>query len=935
MKFIHIKGARVHNLKNIDVKIPKYKLSVVTGPSGSGKSTLAFDILYAEGQRRYLESLSAYARQFLEKIDKPDVDSIDGLSPAISIDQKSVSKNPRSTVGTITEIYDYMRLLFAHTGDVFCYSCGRKIDKQTPQTIVQNIMKKKNRRIMILAPIAINKKGSFKAEFEKFLRDGFVRVIVDDAEYMLDEEIEIDKNKKHTVLLVVDRLIVGGDSKMRITDSVELALKIGNGIVYIKDMISKTEEIFSERFVCPYCGINYKPITPQSFSFNSPLGACKECYGLGVKHQLDFDKLIPNPKLSLREGVIKLWRGMKYSYYEDMLFQTCRMLNIDLYTPFERLKDREKDIILHGYTKELEYNLRIDGSVKKKWIGVINLIIKQFEETDSPKVRKDILALMKEQKCPVCGGDRLNKESLSVKILNKNIMEVARLSIKDAYEYFESVKNSFNEYKRAISDRLLREIEVRLKFLIDVGLDYLSLDRGASTLSGGESQRIRLATQAGSNLTGIIYVLDEPSIGLHPRDTDRLIKTLKELRDNDNTVVVVEHDENIIRAADYIVDMGPLAGIGGGEVTAVGTADEIEKNANSLTGRYLSGKLNISTPEAYRKPHYFISIKKAHIHNLKNIDVDFPAQSFICVTGVSGSGKSSLVFDCLYNFVKHNVNKEEGKIDCCDSVSNIDKIDKVIKIDQSPIGRTPRSNPATYTSVFTDIRELFAKTPDAQAQGFKPSRFSFNVKGGRCEKCRGEGVIRIEMQFLPDVYVKCDACGARRYNETTLDIKYKGKSIFDVLEMTVNQAYEFFLNIPKIKEKLSVIKDVGLGYLKLGQNATTLSGGEAQRIKIARELMRKTQGNALYLLDEPSIGLHAYDVKKLIDVLNRLVDAGNTVIVIEHNLDIIKSSDYIIDLGPESGNRGGEVVGTGNPKDFIKQYDSYTARYLRRKLLNE
>ncbi len=932
MKFIHIKGARVHNLKNIDVKIPKSKLTVITGPSGSGKSTLAFDILYAEGQRRYLESLSAYARQFLEKIDKPDIDSIDGLSPAISIDQKSVSKNPRSTVGTITEIYDYMRLLFAHTGDVFCYSCGRRIDKQTPQAIVQKIMKKKNRRIMILAPIAVNKKGSFKTEFEKFLSDGFVRVIVDDSEYMLDEEIEIDKNKKHNIFLVVDRLIVKNDSKTRITDSVELALKISSGIVYIKDMVSKKDEIFSEHFVCPYCGINYKPITPQSFSFNSPLGACKECYGLGVKHQLDFDKLIPNPNLSLREGAIKLWRGMKYSYYEDMLFQTCRTLSIDLYTPFEKLKDNQKDIILHGYTKDLEYGLRTGSSVKKKWIGIINLIIQQFSETDSPKVRKDILLLMKEMKCPVCGGDRLNKESLSVKILNKNIIEATRLSIKDAYKYFTNVQNSFDEYKRIISDKLLKEIKVRLKFLIDVGLDYLSLDRGASTLSGGESQRIRLATQAGSNLTGIIYVLDEPSIGLHPRDTDRLIKTLKDLRDNDNTVVVVEHDENIIKAADYIVDMGPLAGIKGGEVTAVGTPDEIEKNANSLTGKYLSGKFNISTPEICREPHSFISIKKAHVHNLKNIDVDFPAQSFVCVTGVSGSGKSSLVFDCLYNFVKHKINREEGRAEGCGSVENIDKIDKVIKIDQSPIGRTPRSNPATYTSVFTDIRELFAKLPDAQAQGFKPSRFSFNVKGGRCEKCRGEGVIKIEMQFLPDVYVKCDACGARRYNETTLDIKYKGSSIFNVLEMTVNQAYEAFSNIPKIKEKLSVIKDVGLGYLKLGQNATTLSGGEAQRIKIARELMRPTQGNALYLLDEPSIGLHIYDVKKLIDVLNRLVDAGNSVIVIEHNLDIIKSADYIIDLGPESGDRGGEVVGAGNPKDFIKHSNSYTALYLRKKL---
>jgi len=931
MKFIKIRKAKVHNLKSIDVDIPKGQITVITGPSGSGKSSLAFDVLYAESQRRYLESLSAYARQFLERIEKPDVESIDGLTPAISIDQKSVSLNPRSTVGTITEIYDYMRLFFAHAGEAYCYSCGRKIESQDPQTIIEKILEFENKRILILSPIAINKKGTFKNEFQRFQKEGFVRVIVDGEERLLEEDIELDKNKKHDILLVVDRLRVKKDAVSRISESVELALKKGNGVIYVKDIDTGEMELFSEHFACPYCGINYKPITPQSFSFNSPLGACPECFGLGVKHQLDLDKLIPDKSLSIREGVIKLWRKPKYYFYQRFLIEACRTFGIDIYEPFERLPEHHKDIILFGKPNNtVIFEIAPGKKVRRIWTGVINLISEQFGETDSIKVKREITALMKEITCPVCGGKRLNRESLSVKILGKDIIDVTRLKVSESLEFFRKVEKNLNENKKKVVSRILSEIKKRLQFLIDVGLDYLTLDRNASTLSGGEAQRIRLATQAGSGLSGITYVLDEPSIGLHPRDTDRLIKTLKYLKENDNTVVVVEHDQNIIESADYIIDMGPGSGRLGGEVVAKGSVEEIKNNDNSLTGKYLSGKLKIEPPKEYKKPIDFLLIKDARIHNLKNIDVKIPLGVFTCVSGVSGSGKSSLIFDCFYDYtVKSKIGE---KIDFCKGVENLDKINRIIKIDQSPIGRTPRSNPATYTSVFTDIRELFAQTEDAKIRGYTASRFSFNVRGGRCEKCKGEGYIKVEMQFLPDVYIKCDVCEGKRYNQATLEVKYKGKSIFDILEMTVNQAYEFFKNVPRIKNKLAVLRDVGLGYIQLGQSATTLSGGEAQRIKIAKYLITPPVGHTLYLLDEPSIGLHADDVKKLVNVLRRLVDTGNSVVVIEHNLDILKCADYIIDMGPESGDKGGQVVAFGTPKEIAEKFSSYTSQYLRKVL---
>ncbi len=929
MKFIKIRKARVHNLKNIDVDIPKGQITVITGPSGSGKSTLAFDVLYAESQRLYLESLSSYARQFLEKIEKPDVESIEGLTPAISIDQKSVSLNPRSTVGTITEVYDYMRLLFAHVGDVYCYSCGRRIESQDPQSIVNEILKVDGRRTLILSPIAINKKGTFKAELQQLQREGFVRVVVDGVERLLEEEIELDKNKRHDVFLVIDRLRIREDSIARVSESVELALRKGNGMVYVKDVDSGEMKLFSEHFACPYCGINYKPITPQSFSFNSPLGACPECFGLGVKHQLDLDKLIPDRSLSVREGVIKLWRKPRYYFYQKFLIEACRKFGIDVYEPFEDLPEHHKDIILFGKPEDVViFEISAGRKVKRIWPGVINLISEQFGETESLKVKREITALMKEIVCPVCGGKRLNRESLSVKVMGKNIIEVTQMKISESLKFFEEVEDNLEENRKRVVDRVLAEIKKRLNFLIDVGLDYLTLDRSASTLSGGEAQRIRLATQAGSSLSGITYVLDEPSIGLHPRDTDRLIKTLKHLKEKDNTVVVVEHDSDIIESADYVIDMGPASGRLGGEIVACGTVERIKNCDKSLTGKYLSGKLKIKPPEVYKTAQDYLIIKGAHVHNLKNIEVKIPLGVFVCISGVSGSGKSSLVFDCFYNFATRV--KFGEKLDLCEGIENLEKIDRIVKIDQSPIGRTPRSNPATYTSVFTDIRELFAQTEDAKVRGYSASRFSFNVRGGRCEKCKGEGYIRVEMQFLPDVYVKCDVCDGKRYNQATLEVKFKGKNIFDVLDMTVNQAYDFFKNVPKIKRKLQVLKDVGLGYIQLGQPATTLSGGEAQRIKISKYLITPPSGHTLYLLDEPSIGLHADDVKKLISVLRRLVENGNSVVVIEHNLDILKSADYIIDLGPESGDRGGQIVAWGTPREVAEKFNSFTGYYLRK-----
>jgi len=929
VKLIKIRKAKVHNLKNIDVDIPKGKITVITGPSGSGKSTLAFDVLYAESQRLYLESLSSYARQFLERIEKPDVESIEGLTPAISIDQKSVSLNPRSTVGTITEIYDYMRLLFAHIGEVFCYSCGRRIENQDPQTIAEEISRLRDRKLLILAPIALNKKGTFKSELQSLKKEGFVRIVVDGVERLLEEDIELDKNKRHELFLVVDRLRVKDGSGSRIQEAVELALKKGDGLVFVMDMESGEKKLFSERFACPYCGINYKPITPQSFSFNSPLGACPDCFGLGVKHQLDLDRLIPDSSLSIREGVIKLWRRPRYYFYQRFLIEACKKFGIDIYEPFNELPEQHRDLILFGKPDEVvEFELSPGKFVRRQWKGVINLISEQFGEMLSAK--REITSLMKEIKCPTCGGKRLNRESLSVKINGKNIIEITELKVSESLEFFDEIEKTLDEQKRKIAGRVLAEIRKRLKFLVDVGLDYLTLDRNAATLSGGEAQRIRLATQAGSGLSGITYILDEPSIGLHPRDTDRLIETLKHLKEKDNTVVVVEHDANIIESADYVIDMGPASGRLGGEVVASGSVEEIKSSEKSLTGKYLSGKLRIEPPVSFRKPVDYIHIKGARIHNLKNIDVKLPLGVFVCVSGVSGSGKSSLIFDCFYNYATKV--KASSKFDGCETVENLHKLDRIVKIDQSPIGRTPRSNPATYTTVFTDIRELFATTEDAKIRGYTPSRFSFNVRGGRCEKCKGEGYIKIEMQFLPDVYVKCDVCGGRRYNQSTLEVRYKGKNIYDVLEMTVNQAYDFFKNVPRIKKKLGILKDVGLGYIQLGQPATTLSGGEAQRIKIAKYLITPPVGHTLYLLDEPSIGLHVDDVKKLIAVLKRLVDSGNSVVVIEHNLDILKCADYILDLGPDSGDRGGQIVASGTPREVAEKFDSYTAKYLKKVL---
>ncbi|SMP09151.1 excinuclease ABC subunit A [Desulfurobacterium pacificum] len=928
---IIIKGARQHNLKNIDLEIPKNKLVVITGVSGSGKSSLAFDTLYAEGQRRYVESLSAYARQFLELMEKPDVDLIEGLSPAISIEQKTVSKNPRSTVGTTTEIHDYLRVLFARAGTPYCPNCNVPIQPQTVQEIVDRILEKEGKRVILLSPIVRERKGEHKDLLEKIARQGFRRVRIDGKEYRIEEalELKLEKKVKHTIEVIVDRIKVSAKNKNRIADSVEIAVKLSDGLVIVQDYETKEEETFSTKGACPICGFSFKEISPRLFSFNSPLGACPECSGLGFKLAIDPDLLIDWDKPIIE--AVELSQKAKFEYLQDMIETACEYLGISSLTPAGEINKDDLNFILYSPKQPIRIFNTVPfsrGNYKPYYFeGIIKHLERRYFESESDYVKELIEPYLREVTCKACGGKRLNREALSVKIADKNIAEVEALTVEKCYEFFENLQ--LEGKKKLIAERVLKEIRNRLKFLIDVGLTYLTLDRRTATLSGGESQRIRLATQIGSRLTGVLYVLDEPSIGLHQRDNRKLIETLKGLRDLGNTVIVVEHDTETIESADHVIDMGPGAGIHGGEVVACGTPEEIKKNENSLTGKYLSGKLKIEVPKERRKPgDKWLKIIGASEHNLKNVDVEIPLGLFVCVTGVSGSGKSTLINEILYKALAREIYNSKVIPGKHERIEGLEHVDKVVRVDQSPIGRTPRSNPATYVDVFTPIRELFAATPEARARGYKKGRFSFNVPGGRCEACKGDGLIKVEMHFLPDVYVTCDVCGGKRYNRETLEITYKGKNIYEVLEMTVEEAMEFFKNHPRIFNKLKTLYDVGLGYIKLGQPATTLSGGEAQRIKLARELSKKGTGKTVYILDEPTTGLHIHDIKKLIDVLQRLVDKGNTVIVIEHNLDFVKCADWIIDLGPEGGERGGQVVATGTPEDIAKT-NTWTGKFLK------
>ena len=914
MDAISIRGARVHNLKNIDVDIPRNKFVVITGISGSGKSSLAFDTLYAEGQRRYVESLSAYARQFLGIMEKPDVEKIEGLSPAISIEQRKVSKNPRSTVATVTEIYDYLRVLFARIGKVYCYKCGREVTSQTLDQIVDRVEKYgEGTRIEILSPVIRGKKGEYRDLFEKLMKKGFLRVRVDGEIYSLEEVPALEKNKKHTIEIVVDRIRIKEGIRSRLSQSIETALSESDGYVIIKK--GEEEELFSEKLACLLCGIDYPEIEPRLFSFNSPYGACRVCSGLGTKMEIDPELLIINPALSIMEGAIGPVGEPRGRIY-DTLRYLSRKYRIDLQTPWENLKEREKEIILYG-----------DDLVE----GIIPYLERRYRETESDWVRYEIEKYMSIQPCPACKGARLRKEALSVKIGGKNIYDVVRMTVKEALKFFEELK--LGEREKIIARELIREIKRRLQFLVDVGLDYLTLDRPTETLAGGEAQRVHLSTQIGSGLTGIIYILDEPSIGLHPRDIKRLIATLKELRDLGNTIVVVEHDKETILSADWVIDLGPGAGEKGGYVVATGKPEDIKKVKRSITGAYLSGKRKIPVPQKRRKPKgKYIEIVGARANNLKNIHVKIPLGLFVCITGVSGSGKSTLLIDILYRALARKFHGSRHLPGEHDEIKGIEHIDKVINIDQSPIGRTPRSNPATYTGAFTPIREFYASLPEAKIRGYRPGRFSFNVRGGRCEACQGDGMVKIEMHFLPDVYIPCEVCKGRRYNKETLEVKYKGKNIADVLEMTVDEALEFFDAIPQIKRKLQLLHDVGLGYIKLGQPAPTLSGGEAQRVKLARELSKVGTGRTLYILDEPTTGLHFEDVRLLLEVLQRLVDRGNTVVVIEHNLDVIKCCDWIIDLGPEGGEEGGRIVCEGPPEEVASCPHSYTGKFLKEEL---
>lgn len=933
---IIIHGARAHNLKNIDITIPKNKLVVVTGLSGSGKSSLAFDTLYAEGQRRYVESLSAYARQFLGQMDKPDVDSIDGLSPAISIDQKTTSHNPRSTVGTVTEINDFLRLLWARVGTPICPNDNIPITSQSPEQMVDRVLELPERtRLQILSPVVRDKKGTQKKVFETIKREGFVRVQVDGETYDLDSVPELDKNKKHTVNVVIDRIIIKEGIRSRLFDSFESALRLSDGYA-IADVIGGDPIPFSEQYACPICGFTVGELEPRLFSFNAPTGACPECEGLGLKLEVDIDLVVPDQTKTLKEGAIVPWNPISSQYYPQMLEQFCKSVGIDMDTPFNKLSKKQQQQILYG-NGETPFHFHYENDfggirdVDVPFEGVINNISRRYRETNSDFTREQMRKYMTELPCPVCHGYRLNQRALAVKIDGRNIGEVSALSINDSLEFFKNIKLSAQ--KNEIAKPILKEIIDRLTFMKNVGVEYLTLSRSARTLSGGEAQRIRLATQIGSNLSGVMYVLDEPSIGLHQRDNDRLIESLKAMRDLGNTLIVVEHDEDTMRAADYIIDIGPGAGENGGQVMAAGTPKQVMRSRKSLTGQYLSGKKFIPVPHERRIGNgKKITITGAAENNLKDITVDFPLGEFICVTGVSGSGKSTLVNMILKRVLAQKLNNNSAKPGKYKSISGVENIEKVINIDQSPIGRTPRSNPATYTGVFDDIRELFAQTNQAKMRGYTKGRFSFNVKGGRCEACRGDGIIKIEMNFLPDVYVPCEVCHGTRYNSETLEVEYKGKNIAEVLNMTVSEALDFFSAIPKIKRKLQTIEDVGLGYVHLGQPATTLSGGEAQRMKLAAELHRQSHGKSFYILDEPTTGLHMDDIKRLLAVLQRLVDAGNTVLVIEHDLDVVKSADWLIDLGPEGGAGGGNVVATGTPEQVAEVKGSYTGKYLKEML---
>lgn len=927
---IVIRGAREHNLKNVDVTIPRDKLVVITGLSGSGKSSLAFDTIYAEGQRRYVESLSSYARQFLGLMEKPDVDQIEGLSPAISIDQKSTTRNPRSTVGTVTEIYDYLRLLFARVGVPHCPVCGLVIEKQTiPQIVEQILSKPADTRFMILAPIVKDKKGVHKYVFEGLKKAGYARVRVDGKIYDVDEELTLDKNKKHTIEAVIDRLIVDRENEKRLTESVENALNLGEGVMIYLDNDKADEQVFSQNFACPNCHISLPEISPRSFSFNSPHGACPVCTGLGTKLEIDPTLVMPNQRLSIAEGAIRPWSRTtaRMSWYAHILEVVGAKYGFSVHEPVENLSEKAIDIVMYGTGDETFTVHMGTRTYEATYEGVIANLERRYHETDSDYVRKEIEKYMALKICPKCKGKRLKPEFLAVTVGDKSIYDLSNLPIDEHIKLFDNIELSERDAK--ISSQILKEIKSRLGFLINVGLNYLTLDRSANTLSGGEAQRIRLATQIGSSLMGVIYILDEPSIGLHQRDNYRLIETLKNLRDLGNSVIVVEHDEDTMNEADWIIDVGPGAGEHGGKIIAEGTPTQIKADKNSLTGQYLSGTKTIETP-AKRRPGNGkeITVVGAAENNLKNITVAIPLGRLVLVTGVSGSGKSSLINDILakkLSQVFHHAQEPAGKHM---EIMGLKNLDKVIDIDQSPIGRTPRSNPATYTGVFTDVRDLFAGTPEARIRGYKQGRFSFNVKGGRCEACRGEGILKIEMHFLPDVYVTCEECGGKRYNKEALEIHYKGKNISDVLDMTVDEAYEFFKNIPQIKRKLETLVEVGLGYIRLGQPATTLSGGEAQRVKLATELSRRSTGKTMYILDEPTTGLHFDDVNRLMMVLNKLVDAGNTVLVIEHNLEVIKCADWIIDLGPEGGSRGGEIVAVGTPEQVAKKPGSYTGEYL-------
>ena len=937
-KYIHIKGANEHNLKNIDIDIPRDEFTVVTGLSGSGKSSLAFDTIYAEGQRRYMESLSSYARQFLGQMEKPQVESIEGLPPAISIDQKSTNKNPRSTVGTVTEIYDYMRLLYARAGIPHCPKCGREIKKQTvDETVDRILMLEERTKFQILAPVVRGKKGRHEKVFESAKKSGYLRVRVDGNMYELTEEIKLEKNIKHSIEIIIDRLSIREGIEKRLTDSVENALKLGNGLMIV-DVIGGEEMTFSQNFACPDCGISIDEVQPRSFSFNNPFGACPDCYGLGYKMEFDEDLIIPDKSLSINQGAIVVlgWQSANdgKSFSNAILQALALKYNFSLDTPFEDYPKEIHDILIYGTNGEkvaVRYKgQRGIGVYDIAFEGLIKNVERRYRETSAESTKAEYETFMRFTPCATCHGQRLKKESLAVTIGDKNIYEMTEMSVRDLRQYLDELQLTETQLK--IGKEILKEIKGRLQFLVDVGLDYLSLSRATGTLSGGEAQRIRLATQIGSGLVGVAYIMDEPSIGLHQNDNDKLLATLKHLRDLGNTLIVVEHDEDTMRAADYVVDIGPGAGEHGGQVIATGTAEDLMKNPNSITGKYLSGEIKIPVPKTRRKPKGFLKVVGAKENNLKNIDVKVPIGVLTCVTGVSGSGKSSLVNEILYKSLARKLNRARTIPGKCKKIEGMEQLDKVINIDQSPIGRTPRSNPATYTGMFDMIRDLFAATTDAKERGYKKGRFSFNVKGGRCEACSGDGILKVEMHFLPDVYVPCEVCGGKRYNRETLEVRYKGKTIYDVLEMTVEEALDFFKNVPRILNKVQTLYDVGLGYLKLGQPSTTLSGGEAQRIKLATELSKRSTGKTIYVLDEPTTGLHFADVHKLVEILHRLTDEGNTVVVIEHNLDVIKVADYIIDMGPDGGDRGGTVVVAGTPEQVAEHPTSYTGKYVKQML---